>query len=780
MNKYNKYILFLICLFRALIVDATHIVGGELNYRFLGNNEYEVRLTVYRDCYNGQADFDNPATIATFTPDGILINNSSVLYSYRSYVPNAINTPCLTPPTNVCYEVAEYTYQVNLPPRPGGYILAYQRCCRNNSIVNLANVQGTGATYIAVIPDPSLAVSNSNPVFDLWPPTFICKDAPFTFDHGATDADGDSLVYELSVPFDGADRTAPRPNPPSPPPYNPVSFLPPYNLNNVLGGVPMEINAITGQLKATPNSLGQFVYGVSVKEYRNGVYIGETRRDFQVNVVSCPQITVASIFSPTIACGSLAADFLNTSYNASTYLWNFGDPGNANDTSSAKNPVYVYPDTGDYIATLVAYSPNNVACNDTVKGLVHVYPKFNTDFSIANIHCTDQFTFFDQSYGLNGSANYWKWWFGDGSGSFQQSPQHLYQTPGTYDVTMIASTDSACLDTLVKKVYVLQIPIASVSTVLDTCNYTVKLLNSSVYSSINSWTFGDGKTDSIRNPVHQYLAPGSYSIHLTISTDSLCTDTISKIISLPVRPKSDFNFAVAECDSVVSFTNYSQNAISWNWNFGDSTNSALYSPIHTYSLSGVIPVIMVSTSAHNCHDTLYKDIDFISFKESHFDPEEDSCSGIVSFYNVTRYASSYLWDFGDGDTSHAANPIHKYKSNGTYLILLSINDESPCVSTMTKTFRYEMPEGEVMYVPNTFTPNGDGVNDFFSVIVYRPCVTYKLSIFNRWGQKIFETDDAAQNPWDGTFLGERCQQDLYVYLLEGNGKVRKGIVNLMQ
>ena len=371
-NILKLYISFVLLIFSGISSFASHIVGGEMNYKYLGNGKYKITLTVYRDCFNGRAPFDNPASIGFFDDRGNLINSIQVNISLQQSVPNAINSPCIDPPTNVCYELAQYIFTTNVPVGTGACTIAYQRCCRNYSIINMADVQGTGATYTAVITDPSIAPINSNPVFNDWPPTFICKNAPFTFDHSATDPDGDSLVYELSYPYLGADIIEPMPDPPGSPPYSPIIFLPPYSLNNPFGGTPLQINPKSGIMKATPFTEGQFVYGITVKEFRNGIYIGETRRDFQINVVSCPAFTVASIFSPTIACGNLDAHFINNSFNASTYKWSFGNSLTVNDTSSEKDPAYLYPDTGDYIVKLIAFSPYDSLCNDTAEGVVNV------------------------------------------------------------------------------------------------------------------------------------------------------------------------------------------------------------------------------------------------------------------------------------------------------------------------------------------------------------------------------------------------------------------------
>jgi hypothetical protein len=243
-----------------------------------------VTLTVIRDCYNSLTHFDEFASIGVYNRNNAYLFQVLVPPSDSSILPNTASTPCLVAPNNICYMIAHYRTTINLPPLAGGYQLAYQRCCRNHTIANVANVAQVGATYYATVPDRAIVAENSNPVFTMLPSTFICRNEPFVFQNSATDADGDSLVYQMCMPLNGGTQAAPNPQPPELPPYDSIIWQPPYTLSNLMGGVPMAIQSSTGTLTATPSFLGQFVYGVSVKEYRNGVYLGETRRDFQVNV----------------------------------------------------------------------------------------------------------------------------------------------------------------------------------------------------------------------------------------------------------------------------------------------------------------------------------------------------------------------------------------------------------------------------------------------------------------------------------------------------------------
>ena len=326
----ERVYLFLSLIFIGLFLPgqgyATHIVGGELTYTCLGPNsnginEYEIRLTIFRDCYNGDpaAYFDNPASIGIFDSNNNLVTDLGqggqllVDLMEDDTLDPVLSDPCLVVPPNVCVHTTTYVDTLALPFLIGGYLLAYQRCCRNQTIRNIVSPLSSGATYTVQITEQALLECNTSAKFLDWPPIYICANEPIDFDQSAFDVDGDSVVYKLCVPFLGADQAIPQPQPPNNPPFANVNWVtPPYGLNNMLnglpGGEPLQIDAQTGLLTGIPNTVGQFVVGICVEEYRNGSIISTTRRDFQFNVGICGQ-TVSSFFAPEIQCDGFNGRF---------------------------------------------------------------------------------------------------------------------------------------------------------------------------------------------------------------------------------------------------------------------------------------------------------------------------------------------------------------------------------------------------------------------------------------------------------------------------------------
>ncbi|MBI5914503.1 MAG: hypothetical protein HY842_03940, partial [Bacteroidetes bacterium] len=290
-------------------LHATHIIGGELSYQYLGNDTFLIKLDLYRDCNPGNAALDPLSYITIFNDNGvpypsISLANMNLQFMYSDSVPNNIaGDPCLFVPDNVCVQHARYQRKFKLTGA-GGFTITYQRCCRNSTIANIYNPLESGATYWLYISPLAKSLNNSSPQFGFYPPVFVCINKPIEHPHAATDVNGDSLVYKFYTPYLGGSETYPQPVPGAPPydvneiqppPYDTVVWVdPPYNLTHLLGpGTnPLIINSQTGLITGLPQIQGQFVVGVLVQEYRNGQLLSVVRRDFQYNVGECAELNV--------------------------------------------------------------------------------------------------------------------------------------------------------------------------------------------------------------------------------------------------------------------------------------------------------------------------------------------------------------------------------------------------------------------------------------------------------------------------------------------------------
>lgn len=701
--------------------NATHIVGGEIYYDYLGNNQYKITLKVYRDCFNGIPPLDNPAFLTIYDANNnVVMTRSLTLLSVVS-VPPSINNPCIQTPGGICVEEGVYEDIVTLPPKTGGYYLAYQRCCRNVSILNIVNPNSVGATYWEHIPGPEIAAQNSSPRFKKFPPIFICNGIPINFDHSATDADGDILVYSLCNPFNGLDDCCPSIGtstpqgcaspPPScptvntPPPYQSVPFLPPYSGVFPMSSSPaININPTTGFLSGVPDINGQWVVGVCVQEFRGNQLIGTHHRDFQFNVVTCSVTVLSAIMDQLQPCSGYTVNFVNQSIGGTTYHWDFGVNSLTNDTSNIMNPTYVYPDTGKYTVTLVA-NPGK-PCADTVKKPFYVYPVLTPSFTSPPGQCINGNSF---SYTVGGTyAPYstFSWNFGASATpatSTLSSPSGItYSSPGSYPVTVIVK-QRMCSKTLTDTITVSPKPVAGfVPDSITSCDpASITFTNTSTGSPSMTylWQFSNGQISTAQNPTMVFTPAGVYSATLTVSSNNGCVDTskivVPGIVTVNVRPQAGFSFL--------------------------PTNTTIFEPD-------------------------------------------------IYFFDQSSNATSWYYTFGDGGSSTMVNPSHHYTNWGNFQVIQTVVNGFGCPDTATRIVTI-LPEFR-FWIPNSFTPGkADGLNDVFIPIVYG-VEEYKFDIYDRWGEKIFSTTDITIG-WDGTYKGKPCQQDVYVYMISFNNVVTK-------
>jgi len=372
---------------------ASHIVGGDIGYRCLGNDQYEITVNVYRDCFYGEEDaqFDDPASVGIFNGrNNSLLQELEIPFMEDDTLQAVFFDDCLFVPGDVCVHTTTYRDTVTLFPNNDGYRIVYQRCCRNQTIKNITEPDLTGATYEIMLTRRAMLRCNSSPRFREWPPIFICVNTPIFYNHSAVDLDGDSLVYRLCTPLSGASQDIPQPQPPNAPPYDEVNWVEPtYGVDNVLGaGRELTINPETGFIVGRPALQGQFVVGVCVEEYRNGELLSVMRRDFQYNVGMCRE-TEAVISAPEVQCENLTVNFESLSQDFDELVWNFDFPNSDSAfISREENPTFTYPDTGRYTVQLVA-NPGRTCADTSFHEIYLQNNSLDVDFEIETYECED-------------------------------------------------------------------------------------------------------------------------------------------------------------------------------------------------------------------------------------------------------------------------------------------------------------------------------------------------------------------------------------------------------
>lgn len=483
--------------------------------------------------------------------------------------------------------------------------------------------------------------------------------------------------------------------------------------------------------------------------------------------------------------------FTNASLNPvmgtiASWSWDFGDNTFLNTTDW--NPTHLYSGTGNYILTLITYS-SNLGCPDTLKDTISIYPMPIVDFGFTNV-CLHQATnLYDSSTVALGTITDWSWNFGDTSLSdTTQNPSHNYGNATTYSVSLIATSVYGCKDTISKNVVVHPLPDVQYSTVNvcdDSIAYFTDLSTIPATDTIQSqsWDFGDNSPlNTNQNTSHLYADAGSYPVQLIVVSYFGCIDSITK--TSIINPNPIVNFTAPDtigCEPFcVSFQNLSTIItginIGWLWDFGDgSPTSNLETPIYCYSNDSIfLPVFYTPTftvtSDSGCVSILSKN-NFITvypkpIADFKVEPETTTIiDPVISVTDLSTGTNFWNWNFGDQDTSLVFNPPpHTYQDTGTYTITLITNTQYGCLDTAYQNIIID-PDF-AFYIPNTFTPNDDGINDNFSgkgIFI----IKYEMSIFDRWGNLIFHSDD-PNKPWDGkaNHGNELAQKDVYIYSIK--------------
>ena len=692
----------------SLTSNASHIVGGEIYYDYMGNNVYRFYISVYRDCNSTGAQFDNPLSLSIYN-NGALVQNVNVGFPGSVPVPVVFNNPCVSPPNNICTENALYTVDVNLPPAAGGYTVTYQRCCRGPNVTNINNPDNTGFTLTCVVPGINTgAIINSSPRFNDYPPLLLCNNDDLIFDHSATDPDGDQLVYSLVTPYSGASGLNPAPNPSPPPPYFPVNWLGGYSAANPLGpGATIAIDPVTGLLTASPNLLGLFVVGIRVEEYRNGVLINATTRDFLFRVFNC-NLQLESILPlqedlPSFIsyCQGLTVDFVNNSYGGTNYEWDFGVPGINTDVSAAFAPSYTYPTDGSYTVMLVV-NPG-WPCTDTAYMDIIVNNQIAVDFTSNDSLCIfgNSFDFVAQSNGPAGST--YTWDFGPNATAPTTTGTTIsgvnFSTTGFNAVT-VSVENNLCVAEYTDSVYIFPEPIAGIILPADfECGgLTVDFGNVSQNSTEYAWDFGVAGTNTDVStdfePTFTFPAPGTYTITLTSGSSPSCTDQTTATITLNEQLVVAFNSEDSLC---VTSNNFNFDGIVggppgsiFTWNFGPNASIQTSTDIDVanvvFDTIGAIPITLTGTF-ENCVESITQEIYLFYPPEINFTiaPGLQCAPFNAQFIDQSTAETTiyYNWDFGDGGTSTDQNPTHLYPNVGNYPVTLSIRTLNGCVDTLT-------------------------------------------------------------------------------------------------
>ena len=391
-------------------------------------------------------------------------------------------------------------------------------------------------------------------------------------------------------------------------------------------------------------------------------------------------------------CAPHTVAFVNLSSGASTFQWSFGDGNSLNTTANIDTVYHTYANAGNYTVSVTASN----SCTDTsATRFITVYPKPTAAFvSNAYTICIGQPI---QLTNLSTAANTYAWNFGDGNTAVLVNPTHTYNSPGLYNIRLIAFRNNpsgdVCIDTAFQQILVRDtLPgLFSMSDSLSNCApLTVIFVNPIRPSVTASWSFGDGSSAIGDSVVHTYSLPGIYFVNLIVRVPGGCVYRSQDTVTV-LGPAGTFMYdAGFNCSpNAVMFTASASNASSYAWNFGDgnSITTSTNTIFHTYSNPGNYVPSVVLQNQTGCNFPI-QGIDTIKVDKidaGFIYAAQRNCG--FTFLQFTDTTNAFFginninWDFGDGTNGTGASVNHVYSASGLYTITMIINGNSGCADT---------------------------------------------------------------------------------------------------
>jgi gliding motility-associated-like protein len=438
--------------------------------------------------------------------------------------------------------------------------------------------------------------------------------------------------------------------------------------------------------------------------YRVGLQItdiyGCMDTSFQTLPVGGPTVGLGAL-NPT-GCRGLLVNFIDSSRTDGinpivTRIWDFGD-GTPVQTINAPPYQHRYDSTGTFNVKLTVIDASG--CSDSVTFVNFITTSDPRAAFVADSASSCPGTFIQFRNQTGGTINNFNWDFGDGNTSTDFSPIYAYNQIGQFTVKLKIRDRYGCEDSLTRVNYItIDTPFAAytISDSISSCPpLNVQFTYQGRYAQQIRWEFGDGGVSDLINPLKVYNIPGVYTTRLIVTSPGGCTDTAEKTITI-FGPSAIISYdPLGACDSLtVNFrSNNLRNVDSIVWDFDDGFVVTKDSTItHTYTQPGNYVPRVILQDATGCKVPL-RGVDTIKIVELFPDFRSSTqllCDrGLVQFTDSTVVVSnarktSWLWDFGDGNTSTQQNPGHVYTAPGLYAVSLTVGTEFGCTETVTKT-----------------------------------------------------------------------------------------------
>ncbi len=761
MQKSSILIRAVLILYALLISDtskAGHIVGGDVTYEFVSFNQNNTQVTfkvifnMYRDEVNSQIGYDEDAVFAAYQQQA-----DGSWEFYDSFVANpqniatieVVDDPCVEESAQVGVESAFYETFFTLDIVDQDYMIAFQRCCRNKTSTNILN-DNVGSVFDVIITSEAQRLGNNSPVFLEYPPIFICSNFPIRENISATDSEGDQLRYSLCAPLQSGGTMGNQNDPclfPMPtvegclPPFSEVDFTAPFSATAPMGGRPTITLSDNGILSGIPEILGQYVVGICVEEFRNGVLLSTLRRDFQFNVVPCQRAISASLTADSIgvvdgkvtsflnACGDNNVNFASSGLGATVenFEWLILSPDGSIFFEGANADLgeldLSFPDLGDYSGYVAV--DDGSQCQDTAFFVVSRKRGTDTAFEVVQDSCfLGPVGFQNMSEaepGTNITDIFWNI-----NGEFESSDddfEYEFADRGPKSISLISTNNLGCSDTLVTEI-----------------NYNPPHDETGVASIDTTLCFGD----SILFDSQWITVAGQYEDILQFR-ETGC-DSIGRSLSLSIAPEETFTFldtTICVGESVEYF------GVSYNQT-GEFRHSTLSI---TTGCDSIIHDLILAV----------EEFPFVEFSESSV--IVPSFEDFALPVEISGEIDNISWEPTIGlSCSDCPNPTINSDLDTTYIVIASTSAGCSTSQSIDINFVF-VPEK--YYFPNILIQDGVSSEDtnlyLQTNVAALRSVDYDLQVIDRWGNLVFNGQGLSINDKNQGWSSRDFLPGVYIY-----------------
>ncbi len=535
------FLLFVFSIVYGLSALAEHFIGADMTYTCLGNNQYLVTTTVYRDCGGTGPPLEDSYDINVYNlVTGNFVENFAITHDGITTIEGVTDDPCVELPSSLCLEKAVYTGVIQLNPSLDGYFMNFNDCCFTS---NVNNIPSGSLSVSTIIPPVTSLPCTDSPVFNEEPPLALCLFEDLSLDLGATWADYPSatLIYSFYTPENNGD---------GPPPYVGVTWLAGFSATNAIPtNSDLAINQFTGEITGTPTQLGFYLMGVEVFAIEDGDTIAEINRVFRYTVADCNVNRSLAELAEEPVCGDLIVEFANGSFGADDYEWNFDDIDSPDNISSEESPTHTFSDFGTYNVRLITSAGGSIECADTSFLEVILEDGADSEISVNNDYqCLAANSFDFQSNTSKPGATY-LWEFGPNANNPTSTQDHptgiTFNQVGVYTVTL-HTYYLECEATTTINVEVFEGILSEFTGPTEGCIPFVSTFEATVLNPnyTYEWTI-NGETLLGPSINYTFVTEGVYDIELYVLDENGCESTVTELdfITVDAEPKTGFEIS---------------------------------------------------------------------------------------------------------------------------------------------------------------------------------------------------------------------------------------------